>query len=236
MNKMLKKMGIEEKYFDTGEVRLNYTVGPPTGTPIVFIPGQSMTWEEYTLLSPELAHRFQVFAVSLRGHGKSTFTPNKYTFNVLGKDLTTFLRKVVGKPAIVVGNSSGGVLAVWLAANSPTCVKGVVCEDPPLFRCEWPNIKDTAVWDVFLMISEIMGTPSGSSFLNNFKNIINLSGEQTKDVMNVIGLPKFAENLISKTTGLLQRLQPIALKFLPLITPVGTYYDEIFAVHTWNYT
>lgn len=133
MNKALKKAGIEEKYFDTGEVKLNYVVGPPNGTPIVFIPGQGMTWEEYYLLLPMLAPRFQVFAVSLRGHGKSTWTPGKYTFNILGKDMTAFLREVVGKPAIVGGNSSGGVLTVWLAANSPKWVKGVVVKIPRCF-------------------------------------------------------------------------------------------------------
>ncbi|MFX0011798.1 MAG: alpha/beta fold hydrolase, partial [Candidatus Hermodarchaeota archaeon] len=49
---------------------------PPKGIPIVFIPGQAATWEEYSLLLPKLTHRFQVFAVSLRGHGKSSKTPD----------------------------------------------------------------------------------------------------------------------------------------------------------------
>lgn len=161
MNKAFKKARITEKYFDTGEIKLNYVVGPPNGKPIVFIPGQGATWEEYYLLLPKLAHRFQVFALSMRGHGNSSKTLDHYTFNILGKDMTIFLREIVGEPAIIGGNSSGGVLAVWLAANMPEMVKGVVCEDPPLFYCEWPLIKKTWVYEVFLMLVRTEGNPGG---------------------------------------------------------------------------
>jgi len=155
MDKKLKRSRIEEKYFNTGEVIMNYVVGPPNGKPLVFIPGQGMTWEEYTLIMPILADRFEVFAISLRGHGKSSWTPGKYTFNQLGKDVTEFLKRIVGKPAIIVGNSSGGVLTSWLAANSPEWIKAIVLEDPPLFRCDWPNIQTTWVFDMFLGMSRM---------------------------------------------------------------------------------
>ena len=172
MNKTLKNAGISEKYFDNGEIKLNYVSSPPKGIPIVFIPGQAATWEEYSLILPKLAHRFQVFAVSLRGHGKSSKTPNRYTFNILGKDMTTFLREIVGKPAIICGNSSGGVLAVWLAAYSPEWVRGVVCEDPPLFTCEWPLIKKTWVYDVFdLTANSKKGIARIAKFLLKSKKI-----------------------------------------------------------------
>src|SRR5262245_46160454 len=117
MNRALAQAGFDEKDFHTGDVILNYVVGPDNGPPLVFIHGQSVTWEEYTFIMPLLAGRFQVFAVTLRGHGKSSWTPGSYTFNRLGQDVTAFLEKVVGRPAVVAGNSSGGVLAAWLAAN-----------------------------------------------------------------------------------------------------------------------
>ncbi len=218
MNKILKKAGIEEGFFDTGEIKLNYVAGPPNGTPLVFIPGQGVTWEEYMLLLPKLAHRFQVFAVTLRGHGKSTFTPGKYTFNILGKDMTAFLREVVGRPAIVGGNSSGGVLSVWLAANSPEWVKGVICEDPPLFLCEWPTIKTTWVYDVFTMLVEIMGTPGGGGLPKYFKESITLMGSIAKEVLNIKLPPKFIINFISKIIAIklfFRPNSPVDLKFLP---------------------
>jgi hypothetical protein len=39
MNKALKNAGISEKYFDTGEIKINHVFSPPKGMPIVFIPG-----------------------------------------------------------------------------------------------------------------------------------------------------------------------------------------------------
>ena len=154
---------------------MNYVAGPPNGTPLVFIPGQTVTWEEYTLIMPKLADRFQVFAVTVRGHGKSSWTPGKYTFNQLGKDMTAFLKGAVGKPAIVAGNSSGGVLTSWLAANSPEWVKAIVLEDPPLFRCDWPNIKDTWVFDMFLGLSR-MAVAGWRRLLKIFPGGINEDG------------------------------------------------------------
>ena len=141
MNRKLAKAGFVERDFHTGDVTLNYVTGPASGPPLVFIHGQSVTWEEYTFIMPLLAGRFQVLAVTLRGHGKSSWTPDDYSFNQLGEDMRRFLEQVVGRPAVVVGNSSGGVLTAWLAANVPERVRAIVLEDPPLFRCDWPNIK-----------------------------------------------------------------------------------------------
>ena len=56
--------------------------------------------------------------------------------------MTAFLESVVKEPAIISGNSSGGLIALWLAANKPSLVKGIILEDPPLFSAEWPRIKE----------------------------------------------------------------------------------------------
>jgi pimeloyl-ACP methyl ester carboxylesterase len=84
-----------------------------------------------------LAEDFQVFAVDLRGQGRSTRTPGRYTLDNMGNDLVRFIDLAIERPVIVSGNSSGGVLAAWLAAYAkPGQVRGVVCEDPPLFASE----------------------------------------------------------------------------------------------------
>jgi pimeloyl-ACP methyl ester carboxylesterase len=52
------------------------------------------------------------------------------------------LKEVVKRPAIVSGLSSGGVLAIWLAANAPEFVSVAISEDPPLFSSMWPRINN----------------------------------------------------------------------------------------------
>jgi pimeloyl-ACP methyl ester carboxylesterase len=235
MDNTLKKFGIEETYFHTGEIRMNYVAGPPNGTPLVFIPGQSATWEEYTLLMPKLADRFQVYAVSLRGHGKSSWTPDRYTFNQLGLDMTAFLQKVVGKPAIVAGNSAGGVLAAWLAANSPEWVKAIVLEDPPVFRCEWPAIKDTLVYDTFLAMSR-MAIAGGGGYARFFLEELPRSAKAAQGVVSIKLPPKPLMRLIAGWIALQQTLSPgnpVDLKFLPtparIMTRGISQFDGNFA-------
>ncbi|QWF84909.1 alpha/beta hydrolase [Amycolatopsis sp. CA-230715] len=128
----------DEHVVDLGEVRLNYsTVGDPALPPLVLVPGQCNSWWAYEKAMPLLTEAFQVFAVDLRGQGRSTWTPGRYTIDNFGNDLVRFLDLVVGRPAIVSGHSSGGVVSAWLAAFAkPGQVRATVWEDAPIFASE----------------------------------------------------------------------------------------------------
>lgn len=142
MFKKIEAAGFEECRFDTGEVILNYVVGPNNGLPLVLIPAQMGTWESYQKVLPSLSRKFLVYAVDVRGHGKSGWTTGDYCWESVGRDLSAFLERVVGRPAIVSGNSSGGLIALWLAANKPELVSGIVLEDAPIFSVEMPRFRD----------------------------------------------------------------------------------------------
>ena len=154
--------GYDEHIVDLGEVRMNYVVaGDPHRPALLLIPGQSESWWGYERALPLLAEHFQAFAVDLRGQGRSTWTPGRYTLDNFGNDLVRFLDVVVGRPAIVSGLSSGGVLAAWLSAYAkPGQVTAAVWEDPPLFASETrpavgPSIRQGmgpvfAVWSKWL--------------------------------------------------------------------------------------
>jgi pimeloyl-ACP methyl ester carboxylesterase len=84
-----------------------------------------------------LANDFHVFAVDVRGQGRSTRTPGRYTLDNMGNDLVRFIDLVIGRPTIVSGLSSGGVLSAWLSAYAkPGMLRGCLYEDPPLFASE----------------------------------------------------------------------------------------------------
>src|SRR5215470_6187658 len=108
---------LAEQLVDLGEVRMNYaTVGDKSSPPLLLIPGQTESWWGYERVMPRLAQHFEVFAVDLRGQGRSTRTPGRYTLDNMGNDLVRFIDMVIGRPTIVSGLSSGGVLAAWLSA------------------------------------------------------------------------------------------------------------------------
>jgi pimeloyl-ACP methyl ester carboxylesterase len=154
--------GFTEKQFNTGKVVLNYVEGPDNGVPVLLIPGQMESWQGYKLVMPELAKKHHVFSVDLRGHGKSSRTPGRYSYNICGNDLQLFLEEVVQEPAIVSGLSSGGVLAVWLAAYVPDHVVAVISEDPPMFSSMWPRItQEKYMTYMFQTAVDAFGDPSG---------------------------------------------------------------------------
>ena len=162
--------GFEEKRFNTGEIEINYVVGPKNGPLLVLIPGQGADWTNYKKVLPLLSERYHVYAVDVRGHGKSDWTTGDYTFTSIGRDITALLEGVVKEPAIISGNSSGGLIALWLAANRPNLVKAIILEDPPLFSAEWPRIKeDSYVYRVLQVTVEM------SKELNESRSISGLA-------------------------------------------------------------
>ncbi len=127
-----------EHTVDLGEVEMNYaTVGDGASPALLLVPGQTESWWGYEKAMPRLAEHFEVFAVDLRGQGRTTRTPGRYTLDTMGNDLVRFIDEVIGRPTIVSGLSSGGVLAAWLSAYAkPGQVVAAVYEDPPLFASE----------------------------------------------------------------------------------------------------
>jgi pimeloyl-ACP methyl ester carboxylesterase len=128
----------EEQLADLGEIRMNYAVAGDPGLPaLLLIPGQSESWWGYEAALPLLAGHFQAYAVDLRGQGRSTWTPGRYTLDNFGNDLVRFIDQVIQRPVIVSGLSSGGVLAAWLSAYArPGQVLAALYEDPPLFSSQ----------------------------------------------------------------------------------------------------
>ena len=127
-----------EQTVDLGEVRMNYAVaGDPAQPALLLIPAQSESWWGYEAAMGLLAEHFCVHAVDLRGQGRSTWTPGRYTLDNFGNDLVRFIDLVIGRPTLVSGLSSGGVLSAWLSAFAkPGQVRAAVWEDPPVFACE----------------------------------------------------------------------------------------------------
>jgi pimeloyl-ACP methyl ester carboxylesterase len=127
-----------EHLVDLGEVRMNYAVaGDPEAPALLLIPGQGESWWGYEDAMKLLAGRYQVFAVDLRGQGRSTWTPGRYSLDLFGGDLVRFIDRVIGRPVVACGLSSGGVITAWLSAfAAPGQLTAAYYEDPPLFSSQ----------------------------------------------------------------------------------------------------
>jgi pimeloyl-ACP methyl ester carboxylesterase len=147
--------GFRPKTARIGDADLSYTEGPDNGPPLVLLHAQHMDRFSYSRVLPALSQWFHVFVVDYPGHG-TTVVPEGYpmTCNRIGADLAAFIETTIAGPSYVSGNSSGGLLAIWLAANRPDLVRAVVLEDPPLFSAEHPRIKTTIADRSFVTCSD----------------------------------------------------------------------------------
>jgi pimeloyl-ACP methyl ester carboxylesterase len=127
-----------EHLVDLGEIQMNYALAGDAANPaLLLIPGQSESWWGYEQAMKLLADHYQAYAVDLRGQGRSTWTPGSYSLDLFGGDLVRFIDRVIGRPVVVSGLSSGGVIAAWLSAfAAPGQIRAAVYEDPPLFSSE----------------------------------------------------------------------------------------------------
>lgn len=92
-----------------------------SGDPVIFIHGLAEDHHTWRVQQHAL-NQFHSFAYDLRGHGLTTIGQCNGTLAQLGNDLLAFIEKVTG-PAVVVGFSLGGAIALWAAAERPDLIK-----------------------------------------------------------------------------------------------------------------
>lgn len=124
---------LTESRLELNERHINYSEGPNSGSPLLLIHGISGRWQDWDSVSDAFAREWKVYAVDLRGHGKSSWTPDGYHWRLYAEDQVEFIERVIGEPAYVVGHSLGGATALGLNALRSDLVRAAVYEDPPLF-------------------------------------------------------------------------------------------------------
>lgn len=107
-------------------MRLN-VVHQGSGQPIVFIHGMGTSAASWKAVSDLLADRFHTVAIDLLGHGDSPVPDDRSLYHRDGAldDIDAILDELDG-PAILVGHSLGGYLALAHIATRPGVARGIV--------------------------------------------------------------------------------------------------------------
>lgn len=118
-----------DKNVTLGELRFHYRDWGGHGWPLLLVHGLASTSHIWDLVAPLLVDDARVIALDLRGHGQSDKPDGDYGFKAVVSDVLGILEEVQMERPVVVGHSWGAMVGLWMAANRPDEVSGLVMVD-----------------------------------------------------------------------------------------------------------
>jgi pimeloyl-ACP methyl ester carboxylesterase len=104
--------------------------GGPDGAPtVVLVHGLGGSHLNWDLFAPLIRDRARVLALDLPGFGRSEPGGRRTTVHDNVAVLDRFLTEVAGTPAVLIGNSMGGMISILETAASPQSVNALVLLD-----------------------------------------------------------------------------------------------------------
>lgn len=122
---------MDHRVIETGGVRLAYRVcGSPEAPPLVLLHALGEDSTDWDGVMPALARHRRVYALDLRGHGRSD-RPGDYSLELMRADVLGVLDALALERVDLIGHSMGGVVAYLLAGRHPERVGRLILEDAP---------------------------------------------------------------------------------------------------------
>jgi pimeloyl-ACP methyl ester carboxylesterase/CRP-like cAMP-binding protein len=106
--------------------------GPRTGQVALCLHGWSSSWYALSPLLPLLARRFRCVAADLPGYGNSERLAERTTIVRYADLMARLIQDLTDSPAVIVGHSMGGMIAITMALRYPQLVDRLVLLCPTI--------------------------------------------------------------------------------------------------------
>jgi len=98
----------------------------PQRPPLLLIHGFGASTDHWRKNISGLSKDFEVWAIDLIGFGRSAKPEMQYSGDLWRDQLHDFITDVIGRPAVLAGNSLGGYAALCTAAQRPQSAAGLI--------------------------------------------------------------------------------------------------------------
>jgi pimeloyl-ACP methyl ester carboxylesterase len=103
-----------------------------TGRPLLMVHGLGGSALNWMAVGPKIAADYHALAIDLAGFGQTPLFRRLAAVGANAELVHEFIEKVIGEPAVIMGNSMGGHIAVLEAAAHPASVTAAILVDPAI--------------------------------------------------------------------------------------------------------
>lgn len=128
--------------YQEGDIEFCYYEIKNDHQPLVLIHAQGVDALSFRETFSALSKRYHIYSVDCYGHGGSSHRAEKYNISDIGTAIIAFIKNVVQRNVYLLGHSSGGLIAAYIAAKTDWCEK-LILEDPPFFSSQGERRKQT---------------------------------------------------------------------------------------------
>lgn len=103
--------------------------------PLVLIHAQGVDGLSFEKVMKPLSKKYHIYSIDCYGHGGSLHDASHYNVVDISNAMISFIKDVIKDNVFILGHSSGGLIAAYIASKTEFC-KYLILEDPPFFSSQ----------------------------------------------------------------------------------------------------
>ena len=145
-----------------GETLVREMAGPPGAPTILLLHGWTLSADlNWFTFYDAIGRHGRVLAMDIRGHGRGIRSEQRFSLDGAADDAAALLSHLDAGPAVVVGYSMGGSVALLMWRHHPETVSGLVLQSTAL---QWrSSLRDRLLWSSMSVVEYALrlGVPRG---------------------------------------------------------------------------